>query len=152
MKFCNYLCDMVTNISTSVKRIGRKRTEKIADVVIGWCKTNMGVNRRRKSPISHFCIKGSKGPDGKTTFGWYDHEDNIIGINYTMHKTLGDLIQTIIHEYVHSMQPVATKYEKLLKVYGYEQHPLEVEARYLAYHNHYNCFKENEEIFKNILT
>jgi hypothetical protein len=91
---------MVTNISTSVKRIGRKRTEKIADVVIGWCKTNMGVNRRRKSPISHFCIKGSKGPDGKTTFGWYDHEDNIIGINYTMHKTLGDLIQTIIHEYV----------------------------------------------------
>jgi hypothetical protein len=150
--FYHYLCGMIINPTTSVKRIGIKRTEKIAEMVIDWCKVNLGVNRRRKSPITHLCIKGRVENDGSRTFGWYDPEDNIIGLSYNLHNTLGDLIQTIIHEYVHSMQPVITKYKRLYKTHGYKNHPFEIEARVLADQLHYKCLQENKEILKNILT
>lgn len=39
-----------------------------------------------------------------------------------------DLIRVFVHEYTHSLQPIKTKYYKLLDKYGYVDHPFEIEA------------------------
>ena len=42
--------------------------------------------------------------------------------------TLGDFIKVFIHEYTHYLQPIKTKYHKMLDECGYENHPHEIEA------------------------
>ena len=38
------------------------------------------------------------------------------------------LTSTIIHEWTHSKQNIIGKYNKLLKKFGYKNHPMEIEA------------------------
>ena len=63
------------------------------------------------------------------SYGCYDQYDNVVMVNLSNCPTVGRLTSTIIHEYVHSMQPIRTQYAKSIKEHGYWNCPFEVEAR-----------------------
>ena len=105
-------------------RIGRQ-VEK-------WCRTNMGVNKRKKyDPL----ITYYKSYEDDTDMGEYRYWDNEIIIYYNNCGNIKNLIRTIIHEWQHQLQPM-TKYEALDTKYGYRKNPLEIEAE-AAEEKHY---------------
>ena len=105
-------------------RIGRQ-AEK-------WCRSNMGVNNRKKyDPL----ITYYKSYDEDTDMGEYRYWDNEIIVYYNNTPTIKDFIRTIIHEWQHQLQPMG-KYEKLHNEVGYEEHPFEIEAE-AAEEQHY---------------
>lgn len=67
-------------------------------------------------------------------YGEYDAEDNVIYLNPIKHKTLIDLVNTVIHEYTHFKQNIDGMYTKYYVKYGrtYENHPHEITAHRIA--------------------
>lgn len=105
----------------------------ICDMTLAWCVGVFGVNKRRRNPLS---IVVEFSHEDRDAFGMYNESLNRIYIYMEHAKTVQDVIQTVIHEYVHSMQPIASKYQKLYRQYKYSsKHPMERQARY--YENKY---------------
>jgi hypothetical protein len=61
-------------------------------------------------------------------YGKYDPCKHKIIIYVCNIKTIGELSSTIIHEWTHSIQDVLGKYVALYKKFGYDNHPMEIEA------------------------
>lgn len=111
-----YTMRSVLRSRRDVLRIG-KQIEK-------WCRSNMGINGRKKyDPI----ITYYKSLDEDEDMGEYRYWDNEIIIYYNNCRTVENLIRTIIHEWQHQLQPMG-KYERMLDDVGYEEHPFELEA------------------------
>jgi hypothetical protein len=65
--------------------------------------------------------------------GLYDSEDNTITLRIKGHRTFYNLAKTIVHEYIHYLQPrVGNWYDRHHRKYGYDDNPYEIEAYYLA--------------------
>ena len=99
-----------------VLRIGRQ-VEK-------WCRTNMGVNKRKKYDPT---ITYYKSYEGDMDMGEYRYWDNEIIVYYNNCGNVSNLIRTIVHEWQHQLQPMG-KYERIHDEVGYEEHPFEKEA------------------------
>lgn len=110
--------------STRLTSIGRKEIVRIANMAFRWCRTNMGVNRRKKYQPAWYIRKSLD----ETVFdaGEYDAEDNEIFIYWNNCETVDDLIRVIVHEWTHQLQPILTKYDWDL---DYHTNPYEIEAR-----------------------
>lgn len=111
---------------TPLPRLTKKELRTIAMTCQEYCETNMGINRRHKTPLK---IRLVKNPYSDMCHGDYCPHENTIRLFYDEIKNLGQFTATFIHEYTHSLQPIATKYGKLMKKYGYDNHPHEIEAR-----------------------
>ena len=59
--------------------------------------------------------------------GEYDEDTNTLIIYKPAHRSVIDLIDTVIHEYTHSTQCMI-KYTKMVSKYSYNKHPYEREA------------------------
>lgn len=99
-----------------VLRIGRQ-VEK-------WCRSNMGINGRKKFDVA---ISYYKSLEDDEDMGEYRYWDNEIIIYYNNCGSVENLIRTILHEWQHQLQPMS-KYDKLLDEVGYNDHPFEKEA------------------------
>lgn len=99
-----------------VLRIGRQ-VEK-------WCRSNLGLNGRKKYDV---LVTYYKSLDEDDDMGEYRYWDNEIIIYYNNCGTVENLIRTILHEWQHQLQPMS-KYEGMLDEVGYEEHPFEKEA------------------------
>ena len=112
-----------------VLRIGRQ-VEK-------WCRTNMGINGRKKyQPV----ITYYKSIEGDNDMGEYRYWDNEIIVYYNNCRTVSNLIRTIVHEWQHQLQPM-TKYEKIHNEVGYDNHPFEIEAEAVERKNYKQVWK-----------
>ena len=112
-----------------VLRIGRQ-VEK-------WCRTNMGINNRKKyQPV----IAYYKSMEGDNDMGEYRYWDNEIIVYYNNCRTVSNLIRTIVHEWQHQLQPM-TKYEKIHNEVGYDEHPFEKEAEAVERKNYKQVWK-----------
>jgi hypothetical protein len=60
--------------------------------------------------------------------GMYDPDTHHIYVYMVNIRRVSDLSSTIIHEYTHSVQDISKSYTKLYKKFGYENHPMEIEA------------------------
>ena len=101
------------------------RTEKklLSERVFRWCKKNMGVNNRKGyKPVFYL----SAMIDDGQICGDYDEIDNEICIYYKNLIDVRELVDTMIHEWTHQLQPCRTKYNKFKG--SYKKHPFEVEA------------------------
>jgi hypothetical protein len=71
--------------------------------------------------------------------------ERIITINTVYHKSVSGIIRTVIHEYTHFLQMPKLydmgKYHKLYKKYGYEQHPMEIDAVNSEKKHYRNCLR-----------
>lgn len=106
----------------------------IANLTLEMCKATFGINNRRRVPISIAVEYSHKDGDA---YGQYESDDNRISIYLSHVKSVKSLVSTIIHEYIHSLQPIPSKYEKLMKKYKYySRHPHERQAVY--YENKYS--------------
>lgn len=64
----------------------------------------------------------------KMVYGEYEARNNWLYINLAVCKTIKDIVTTTIHEYTHFCQDLK-HYGKYTKQVGYDDNPLEVEAR-----------------------
>jgi hypothetical protein len=100
----------------------RKDAVRIGRMAETWCKNNMGENNKKKFAI---LVTYWKGWD--TDMGQYDPEDHAIFIYYNNTNKVKDLLQTIIHEWTHSLQPLTSKWKEYNAV-AYSKNPYEKEA------------------------
>lgn len=103
--------------------LSEKEVQFLSEFVYNYCVKNFGYNNRKKTQLTYeLQYKDSK------YYGWYCSLRNKIIIHTKICKTIGEFVNTFIHEYTHSTQPCLTKYDKLLEKYGYANHPFEIEA------------------------
>lgn len=98
---------------------------EIGSQMFDFCADTLGVNFR-KPEYPSLSINTS---NFESAYAQYNPDDNIITIYIKNVKNLGQLTSAYIHEYTHYLQPCKTKYRKLLKEFGYDSHPFEIEAR-----------------------
>jgi hypothetical protein len=112
-------------INTNLKNLTHKEIRQIVDKTIGICEVMFGVNRRKG-----FCkavVKQQRDND-VPKYGEYCPEKHTVFLFKNNCSNVKDVICTTLHEYTHSLQPIKSKYFKLLKTHGYEKHPMEIEA------------------------
>lgn len=98
-------------------------------MVLDWCHGNLGNSNKSKPNLT------LKYYPHKKLAGVFISSSNECQIYIHNHQTLREITNTVIHEYVHSLQRSKTfdkLYEKHQKEIGYEKNPFEVEARDIA--------------------
>ena len=112
---------------TPTSTLTKKQLKKIVKRSMTWCKSNFGENKRKQYKISHMV---GEFPFLDDAYGCYDQFDNVVMVNLSNCPTVGRVTATVIHEYVHSLQPIRTQYATSIAEYGYWDCPFEVEARF----------------------
>ena len=131
-------------INTNLKTLTHKEIRHIVDKTMSFCEVKFGVNKRKGYPkvivksqsknvnniVSHETITETMlfTSNDFLKCGEYCPYTHTIRIFKNNCMNVGDLIATTLHEYTHNLQPVKSKYFKMLKVYGYVNHPMEIEA------------------------
>ena len=109
-----------------------------------WCVANFGVNNRRHKP---FTVSIRMQVSGSPRYGEFNHIENTMVIFHNNCENVKLIVQTVLHEYTHYMQPIRSKYMELHERFSYEDNPLEVQAR-TNERLYRNCWKK---IKKNII-
>ena len=99
------------------------KVNKIKDMVMEYCVNALGY--RKTLGISGITLSYIECDE---YWGIYDPESHHIYVYMNNLKTVSDLTKTIIHEYTHSVQDISKLYSKLYKKFGYDKHPMEIEA------------------------
>lgn len=105
-----------------VEGLSRYKVNKIKDIIMEYCINTLGY--RKSWGICGITLSYTECDD----WGLYDPDDHHIYVYMKNIKTVSDLTRTIIHEYTHSTQNISRSYTKLYKKFGYENHPMEIEA------------------------
>lgn len=106
--------------------------------VMNWCKKNIGINYRRKYLPD---LEWHTARDVSWDCGDYDFEDNLITLYKGSHRSVIELISTIIHEWQHYLQS-SKKYYEYADQYTYDKNPFEKQANYIADKYKYQCKKD----------
>ena len=113
-------------LNTNLKKLTHKEMRKIVEKTVKYCEENLGINKRKGK--CGIVVRNQSVNDDILKYGEYCPYTHTIRIFKNNCMNVGDLITTTLHEYTHNLQPVKSKYFKMLKVYGYENHPMEIEA------------------------
>lgn len=114
---------MKWKLSSNIKE--RKDIVRIGKMAETWCRTHMGENNKKAYRIC-VCYWRCLFEDD-TDMGEYDPQEHTIFIYYKNISTVKELLQTIIHEWTHSIQPLASKWKEYNEVV-YSRNPYEREA------------------------
>lgn len=108
--------------SQNLKELSKYKIQKSGKIISDFCKEKIGKAKGNDYPTLQLSYVSSD------CMGLYDPFDHkiIIYVNYC--QTVSDLTSTIIHEWTHSCQNVLKNYVKLYKKFGYDNHPMEIEA------------------------
>ena len=128
-------------LNTPTDNLNKSDIRKIVKEATAWCTDEFGVNRKKKQEFTVSIRKQKRTGDDPVAYGEYDLDNNTIIIYYNNCPRVKNLVKTLIHEYTHYLQPISTKYHKLLEEYGYDNHPMEVEARENEDNNYRPCWK-----------
>jgi len=139
-----YILDMMIGgdrlgLSTKLDQMDRKTMREVVKLTTKYCVDTFGINNRKKT---EFVVSICKQRSGETAYGQYCPYDNKITIYYDNCPTIKHMVQTVIHEYAHYMQPIKSSYNKLLKEYGYDDHPMEIEAREIEKEYYKDCWNK----------
>lgn len=119
---------------SSVMELNNQERRKLAEFCREYCMEVLGVPRKKGIP-SFSIIKTNK-----EYYGEYCPEQERIFVYYNNCGTIQKFVDTFIHEYTHHTQNL-NKYDRLLSKYGYDEHPLEVEARDTAKRYRQHCLE-----------
>ena len=149
VRILSYLCGMIRNILfggptlyTKTDSVGVSELRQIVKLGTKWCVQNMGVNNRRKT---EFTVSIRTQRSGSPCYGVFDYHNNTIVIFKNHCPNLRMIVRTLIHEYTHYLQPIRGSYHKLLEDHGYDNHPMEIEARNMEmfYNDCWKFIKKN---------
>jgi Zn-dependent peptidase ImmA (M78 family) len=142
----NYIIDMMMGsglrLNTRVENLDRATLREVVKYATQYCTDTFGT-RKKKVPFSVSIVKQRS---GEPAYGQYCPYDNKLFIYHNNCPTVKLVIQTVIHEYTHYLQPVKTKYHKLMDIYGYDDHPMEIEARDMEQEHYKDCWNYIKEI------
>lgn len=133
MKKFSYLSKMNLYAKTPLHEFTDEQLVHITNICIEFCYNLLGINNKKHKQVS-VCIYDYTSTDNwgnytsGTIVGEYCPTENEIRLFKDSITNLGEFTSTFIHEYTHSVQPITTKYYKLIKEYSYKEHPFEVEA------------------------
>lgn len=114
------------------KNISSEVIHEFIDFCVIWCVRKFGDVSGLDIPQIEWEMD-SKELGHAGMLGLYDHEENTITLRIKGHRTFYNLAKTIVHEYIHYLQPrVGNWYDRHYRKYGYHDHPYEKEAYYLA--------------------
>jgi hypothetical protein len=113
---------MIT-LKTKTSKLSNEDVDKIVQITLSCCKQTFGINRKKRTDVRMKLI-----PNKDTCFGCYCLKTNTIKIYTDKNKNVEQLIQTVIHEYMHYLQPIWKYYYLVNTITGYENNPFEVEA------------------------
>lgn len=105
-------------------------------MVLDWCHQNLGNPNALKPNLT------LKYYPHKKFAGVFISSSNECQIYIYNHQTIKDITNTVIHEYVHSLQKCKNfdkLYEKHQREIGYEKNPFEIEARHIAKKHEKEC-------------
>ncbi|WWT39450.1 hypothetical protein [Microcystis phage Mel-JY01] len=104
------------------------------DAAHTWCVNTFGYNTQYETPPGIYWVWRSCEMEMPNALGMFSSVENSIEIRIRGHRNYLNLVDTIIHEYIHHLQPAHggwhTRYNNM---YGYFDSPYEREARYYAY-------------------
>ena len=105
---------------------------EFCDWVLQWCQKKFGKVKGKPIPEIEW-EWNDRWYQKKKLLALYDKEDNIITIRIQGHRNIYNLANTIIHEYIHYLQPThANWYERYDAMYGYNKNPYEIEAYHIG--------------------
>jgi len=111
--------------------------KKNLKLILKYCKLTFGKSLfKRKLP--KVVLSNKRNVD--RTMAYYYYEKNIIVIYKNEHKSMIQIICSVIHEYIHYLQDIR-RYGNLLTKYGYNNHPYEIEAQKISNNHKYKCKK-----------
>lgn len=125
---------------TLLKWKRRRDVEQLTFTVANWCMCNLPSNEK----LPKLWIDWKR---QNRCYGEYDYTDNEITVYPLIHKKVKDIIDTIIHEWIHFLQDTEEIIEKEEKYTFYKSaNPIEIEAIELAKKYTKKCIKD---IYKN---
>lgn len=105
---------------------------EFVDFCLIWCVRKFGEASGLDIPEIDLS-RNDRSLGGASMIGLYDHIDNVIHVRIQGHRTFYNLAKTVIHEYVHYLQPRSGNwYDRYYERHGYYNHPYEIEAYHLA--------------------
>jgi len=103
---------------------------EFVDLIIDYCVSRFGFSKYQPN-FPRFILYNRLCSPSPLHCGHYKFKKNVVSIFKPAHKSCVDLVDTVIHEYVHYLQS-NKKYYKLAKKHGYKDHPYEIEAVEIA--------------------
>ena len=128
-----YLCEM----RLTDKIYNMDQSYRLVNLTIKWCEkffTAPHIKRRRELLVMIYHSPTHQ------VYGQYCDKNHWLTINIYNCPTVRDLIKTTIHEYTHVCQDLK-EYALMNKQVGYDNNPLEVEARYNEDTYYINCWR-----------
>lgn len=125
---------------TLLTELHHYQIKKITDLIITWCISKFGT-RKYCPNVSVVNVKDRKEPD----YAWYEPDRHTpeITINITPTSNVQNLVDSLLHEYTHYLEPnFQQRYEEYEKKYDYDHHPLEKKARKVAKKHRRKCFND----------
>jgi hypothetical protein len=111
-------------------KLDRKGVVRIGKMAETWCRQHMGLNNRKKLEL----LVSYKQGDDASLVGEYDPQEHEIIIYWDNIDNVKELLQTMIHEWTHSLQPLSSKWSEYnAQVYSrnrFEKEAYDNEKRY----------------------
>jgi len=118
--------------NVSRRSVTEEQLNEFFDWCLHWCHKKFGKVKGKPVPEIEWSWNDLR-YQKYNMLGEYDKDDNIISLRIQGHRNIYNLTNTIIHEYVHYMQPThANWYERYDKTNGYKKNPYEIEAYHLG--------------------
>jgi hypothetical protein len=124
---------------TTLDSMSLSEKRKIVELTIQWCRENLGVNNRRRSPFT-FSVVNQRTVHLKYMGRFFTLKNKLV-VYHNNNDNVKELIKTTIHEYTHYLQPLRKYYYGYTLKYGYNKNPFEVEARKNEKKYFKKCFK-----------
>lgn len=112
------------------------KKSKVCQLVLDWCHDNIRYDKTQKPQLEVVYYLNQK------VSGVYYSSGHLCKIYVNNHRTLRELTNTVIHEYVHARQrdkDFDKLYSKYLQEVGYYKNPYEKEARKVASRHENEC-------------
>lgn len=121
------------------KRTYNKITRFHVEKIFQWCKNKYGRGRSRYPDLMFKMPDITNNP---LALGEYDYEDNFIFINSLKHKSLIEVANTVIHEYMHYRFHDKKRYMNNDANMKYTENPMENHANAIAKRASKKCISE----------
>jgi len=124
-------------LKTPTSELTTPQIRRVVCEAIKWCETRIGTKQKRRT----FKYRVLTLPDGYTpAYGMYCANRNTLYVFRNHATDVRMVIRAVLHEYTHFMQNLRY-YDSVLKKVGYDQHPLEKQARAMEYFYSW-CWKD----------
>ena len=124
-----YLCGMKLYLKTKTEDMTTPQIRQVVCEAIKWCETKIGVKTKSRTlKYRVLTLPGGYTP----AYGMYCANKNTLYIFRNHAEDVKMVIRGVLHEYTHFMQNLRY-YNTVLSKVGYDNHPLEKQARAMEY-------------------